>query len=345
MSKGGSSTYSQPTYTSGTSNTSSAIPSWLTAASRAGISAATNLLNNPGSAYTGELTAGLTADQTNAGDMIRNSVGAYQPWFDSARSYTNAGTGAGPQITPETYKNGLAGIGDYMNPYIQNVVNSVSEIGQQNLGRALNQTADQALSAGAFGGSRHGVQEGVATAQNNMNTNNLISNLLNQGYSNATNLLGQDISNNMQAQGANQSAYDRYMNRLLSAGTNMANIGTANRAANVADINNLMQYGSLEQNTTGAADTAKYNEFLRMQGLPYNALSAYGSIVGSAPHSTSGTTNTFGWSMAPQPSSSSSPLMSALGLGMTGLSLFNPGTAGISAIGNIAGLLNGGTLK
>ena len=87
-----------------------------------------------------------------------------------------------------------------MNPYIDKVVNSVSDISKRNLDSALTQTADQALAAKAFGGSRHGVQEGVATAQNNLNTDNMIANLLSSGYNNAVNFLGQDIQtqNNMQ---------------------------------------------------------------------------------------------------------------------------------------------------
>jgi hypothetical protein len=345
MSKGGGQSYGLPTFSIQNSDTSTKIPDWLTSASQTGVNAASNLLHNPGQAYTGELYPNMTQDQNAAGDLIRGSIGAYQPYFDAASDYTQAGTGAAPDIHAQTYKNGLQGISEYMNPYIGNVVNSVSALGQQNLQNALTQTADQAASRGAFGGSRHGVQEGVATAQNNLYTNNLLSQLLSQGYDKATSLLGSDITNNLNAQAANQANAQNTYGRNLTAGNQMSNIGTANRAANVADINNLLQFGSMQQNTQAAQDQAKYTEFQRQQMMPYMALQAYNQTVQGAPHDTNQHTTSTGFGMSPQQQQSSSPLMSALGLGMTGLSLFNPGVGGMSAMGNLAGWLGGGLLR
>lgn len=333
MSKKGGGTQYMPAFTAQNSNTSTVIPAWLTAASQTGVNKASSLLNNPGQAYTGELAPGLTADQQSAADMFRNSVGAFQPQYQQAQGYTDASTAGGPMISPETYRNGLSGISAYMNPYISNVVDSVSKIGQQNLQQSLNQTADQAIGARAFGGSRHGVQEGVATAQNNLQTNNLLANLMNTGFGQATNMLGQDISNNMQAQGANQSAFQNWMNRIASAGQQTGANATAARQANVGDINNVQNAGTLAQQTQGAQDQAAYQEFLRQQQMPYQALQAYNQTLGAAPHDTNQATATSGWQMSPQQQQSSSPLMSALGLGMAGMSMLPGGT--------IPGLLGG----
>lgn len=325
-----------PQFTSNNSVTQNTLPAWLTNASQNGVNAASKLLNNAGQAYTGELAPGMTGDQTAAGNMIRNSVGAYQPYYDAATGLTAASANAAPDINAQTYANGLSNIGNYMNPYISNVVNSVNALGQQNLNQSLTQTADQALGAKAFGGSRHGVQEGVATAQNNLNTNNLLANLLSGGYTQATNLLGQDITNNLQAQGANQANANNAFNRMQSAGSQMANIGTANRAANVADIANLMTYGTAQQQTQGAQDTAAYNEFLRQQNLPYQALQAYNQTVSSAPHDTTSNTSSSGWGMSPvQQNASSSPWMTGLGLGLAGASML--GTGGMSGLGGLLG--------
>jgi hypothetical protein len=349
------------------------IPVWLENASRAGVSNAANILAQPVEAYGGQLTPGLTNDQQAAGNMIRNSVGAYQPYFDNAAALTQASTGAGPQVRAQTFRNGLSGaINDYMNPYIDNVVNSVSNISQRNLDKALTQTADQALAARAFGGSRHGVQEGVATAQNNQNTNDMIANLLNSGYNQATGLMGQDIQNNLAAQGQNQGAYQNWMNRLSGAGSQMANLGTANRAANVADVNNLLSYGGLDQQTQGAQQQAGYNEWLRQQNMPLQRQQLYNSTVSTAPHSTAQTTannqystglqsndaytqansntnanlqsnttgntntNSTGLNLAQQQQATSNPLMGGLGGALAGAKLGSivPGIGtGIGAIG------------
>lgn len=350
------------------------IPVWLEQASRAGVANAANILSQPAQAYGGQLAPNLTSDQQAAGDMIRNSVGAYQPYFDSAAAYTQASTGAGPQIRSQTFRNGLSGaINDYMNPYIGNVINNVQQLGQQNLDQSLKQTADQAIAARAFGGSRHGVQEGVATAQNNQNMNNQIANLLNSGYTQATGLMGQDIQNNLAAQGQNQNAYQNWMNRLSGAGSQMANLGTANRAANVADVNNLLSYGGLDQQTQGAQQQGAYNEWLRQQNVPLQQQQLYNQTVSTAPHSTAQTTannqystglqnqnavtqaqsntnanmqsntsgnsntNSTGLNFAQQQQASSNPLMGGLGGAMAGArlgSMLMPGAGtGIGAIG------------
>ena len=334
MSGGGGQMYALPTIQNSTSTTT--IPSWLTAGSQTAASAAQRLLNSPVQGYRGPLAPGMTQDQQAAGDMIRNTIGAYQPYYDTAANMTQASTGAAPNVNAATYGMGLQGaINNYMNPYISNVVDSVRALGQQNLEGALTQTADQAIGAKAFGGSRHGVQEGIATAQNNLNTNNLLANLLSSGYTQATGLMGQDISNNLQAQLANQANANNAYNRLQSAGEQMSNLGTANRAANVADVNNLMTYGGMQQQTAGNQMQAAYNEWLRQQNLPMQRLQAASGALAALPSDK--TTNTSSIGISPMQQQTSSPLMQGVGLGLAGLNAI--GSGGLSAI---PGLLTAG---
>ena len=337
MSKGGGSSYTmQPSFSTQTSDTSTKIPDWLTSASQQGIGAASNLLNGGTPQYNGQLYPGLTADQQSAQQMFQNAVGQYQPQYQQAQGYTNQATQQGPQINAQTYANGLQNLGQYMNPYISDVVNSVDQLGQQNLSTALNQTSDQAIGSGAYGGSRHGVQEGVATAQNNLNTNNLLANLLSSGYTQATGLMGQDISNNLQAQGANQNAFQSYMQNLLNAGQQTSANATASRAANVGDINNVAQSGAIQQQTQAAQDQAAQNMWQYQNQYPFNALSAYNQTVQGAPHSTNQSTTTTGYNLQPVQNQQSNPLSTALGLGLGAASLYSSG--GLSGLGGLLGL-------
>jgi hypothetical protein len=321
-----------PTIQASNSATSSStnIPQWLTDASQFGVQNAQNIVKQGTPQYGGPLAVGMASDQTAAGNLIRNSVGAYQPYYDNAQDAINNSM---TQLQPQTLANGLSGISQYMNPYIDNVVNSVSDISQRNLDRALTQTADQALAAKAFGGSRHGVQEGVATAQNNRNTNDLIANLLSSGYNQATNMLGTDV------QAQNQAAQQNNANA-LAGGQALSNLGTANRAANTADINNLLTYGGLEQQTGQNAADKLYNYFQYQNEYPLQAQQMYNQTVSAAPHdkSSTGTSSTNSIGFAPQQQTSSSPLSTALGLGLGGLSMFGGGAAS-----PIAGLLSIGS--
>lgn len=322
---GGGMFYPPPTINNSNTNTSNNIPDWLTNASRGGIDYAAGLLKNPGQAYGGQLTAGLNNTQNYAGGLFRNMIGSTDPYYNAAMNATKAGMQKGLD-----YKQGLNDIGGYMNPYINNVVKSVQDYGKQNLEKSLTQTADQAISANAFGGSRHGVQEGIATAQNNRDMNRQIADLMSSGYDKATNLLGQDIANN-----------NDYLNRQLSGGTQMANIGTQRNQTNASNANNLMNWGNQQQQTQQNQLSAQYQEWLRQQGLPYQALQAYNQTVQGAPHSTSGSSNTTSIGYAPQQQQSSSPWMNALGAGLGGLSLMGTLSNPATAMGRGFGLLGG----
>lgn len=343
MSKGGKNNnngyvYAPPTVQSSNTATTSNqyIPQWLTNASQFGVTNAQNLINSGTPQYNAPLAVGMSGDQMAAGSLIRNNVGAYQPYFDDA---SGAIKSSFTPNDPKTLAYGLSGIGQYMDPYIDRVVNSVSDISKSNLSNALKQTDDQAIAAKAFGGSRHGIQEGVATAQNNRDTNNLIANLLSSGYNQATNFLGQDVqTQNSMAQLNRQNA--------LAGGQALSNLGTANRAANTADINNLLTYGGLEQQTGQSALDKLYGLWQFQTQYPLQAQQVYNQTVSSAPHDKSSTgtssTSSIGW--APVQQQTSSPLMTGLGGAMAGGkvgSYFGPAGAGIGAIGGgIMGLLS-----
>lgn len=74
----------------------------------------------------------------------------------------------------------------FMNPYQQQVINSLQPMFQQQNQGALNAVNQQATAQGAFGGSRQGVAEGTALASNQLNQNNLLANLEQSGFNTAT---------------------------------------------------------------------------------------------------------------------------------------------------------------
>jgi len=331
--------YMLPALQSSNSNTSTtqktSIPQWLTDASQYGVNNAKNILSAGTPQYNGALSAGLTGDQQNAGQMIRGSMGLAQPYYDQAQGAIGSSMQA---INPSTLAQGLSGIGQYMNPYISNVVDSLKAQSAQNLDQSLSQTADQAIAAKAFGGSRHGVQEGVATANNNLGLNNQIASLLSGGYNNALTQLGSDVNTQNAAAQQNRS-------NALAGGQAMAGLGTTARSSNSADINNLLTYGALDQQNQQSALDRNYNLWNFQSQYPLQAQQMYNQTLSSAPHDTSssgtssGSTTSIGW--APQQQTSSSPLMQGLG-GLMGLgSLFASPAGGVSAITGMGNAFRG----
>lgn len=309
MSKGGGSNNYYPLPTVNQSNTSKSeelkIPDWLTNASQFGVNNAQNILKAGTPQYNAPLASGLTGDQMAAGQMIKDTMGVAKPYYDTAQGAIDTSM---QTIAPATLAQGLSGIGQYLNPYIGNVVDSLKAQSDQNLSHSLSQTADQAIAAKAFGGSRHGVQEGVATAQNNLGLNNQIANLLQSGYNQATALLGNDVSTQ------NAVAQQNRANALNGANA-LASLGSAAQGANTSDINNLLSYGNLGQQTAQNALDKYYNLWQFQSQYPLQAQQVYNQTVQAAPHNTSGTTNattnSIGW--APQQQETTSPLAAGLG--------------------------------
>lgn len=111
-------------------------------------------------------------------------------------------------------------IGDYMNPYTQNVIDSSMNDLNKARQQAMNSTGAAATQGGAFGGDRHGIME----AQNNADYMDQVartsSQLRNQGYQNAQNAAMGDVNS---------------LNQSYASNAGMAQqAGLANQAANNA---------------------------------------------------------------------------------------------------------------
>lgn len=100
-----------------------------------------------------------------------------------------AGYNTGLQNAGTTGVNALNGnpvaLGQLMDPYQHQVVDATNAQYDHSNAMAQRNVNDQATMAGAFGGSRHGVAEGVAVAENERNRNSAVSGLLSSGYENA----------------------------------------------------------------------------------------------------------------------------------------------------------------
>jgi hypothetical protein len=137
-----------------------------------------------------------------------------------------------------------------MNPFQEQVIDAALARSQRE--RDIARTGEMAdiTRAGAFGNERRGVFEAERQAAFELGQNEMIANLMSQGYSQA------------QAQ-------------------TMAQLGARQGAAGQAAAG-MMQLGNLEQLTNQAQLDALYNEFLREQNLPLQQLGALVSASSGA---------------------------------------------------------------
>ena len=158
--------------------------------------------------------------QQQAFDQTAANVGNYQPNLQAANALTmNAATTAAPSLA-----------GQYMNPYLSNVVDEAGRLGLQNIRNTISPQA----TAGAVGSGQFGSTRGA-------------------------NVLGQNITNALQNLGGQQqgllaSGYQNAMTqaqadlaRQMTGGAQIGALGTTTQNLGMADVNALSTMGGQQQ--------------------------------------------------------------------------------------------------
>jgi len=212
-----------------------------------------------------------TAPQLNAASQLSGAAGLgalntnynYQPG-----SFTNAGTAQ-----------------QYMNPYLMASLAPQLAIQQQLQGAAQQTQNAQAAQAGAFGGSRAGVQAAATNLNNQLSNQNLIG----QGYNTAYNNAMQQFNTENQL-GAQNAQFGAGLNLqgLQTANTaaqNLANIGNQQYTQNMG-INALQnQYGTQQQQQMQNVLNTQYQNFVNQMNYPYQQLAFMSNLVNKVPMS------------------------------------------------------------
>lgn len=205
--------------------------------------------------------AGAQPLQQQAFQQVGQNVGNYQPALTAA---TNLVQGAGTTTAPSV-------VGQYMSPYVQNVVEQIGALGQ----RGIQQNLAPGATAAAVGSGQFGSKRGAEVLGNTIrdalqNINAQQAAALNAGYQNALTAAGTDLT------------------RQLQAGQQMGTLAGQTQSAGLADVNALSTLGAQQQQiaqneqlfplqTLGAAA-----QNLRGYSIPTNVSSTYtGPIPGA----------------------------------------------------------------
>ena len=340
MAKGPSQTAT--TTQSGTSTT--ALPDWLTNAAQSAVQRATDLSNTTPPAYGGQLVADVSPDTTAAYQGVRDLQGSADPAFNTA---ANAWNGVIGQLAPQTaaginslssqlYDNysrsvvdpGVGLLGGYlsggpatadqvasnaqtlMTPYGQQVIDPTIAAGQQQLALAKQGIAAQANNVGAFGGSRQGVEEGVADAQAALGTEQTVGNLLNSGWGQAlTPAYGTAIQAGQEGYGAAgglsgliQSGYgaaatqgqgiaNQNLQTGLLAGQQLPGQAVTQAGLDLNQLQALGNVGTAEQGQQQQGLNTAYGQYLQGINQPYQNLDVLLSALSGVPYGTTTTSS------------------------------------------------------
>lgn len=244
--------------------------------------------------------ADLTPGQQSLFAQLMGNVGASNPAFQTSQGALSTLQGfSAPWLKPET----LAGtdLQPYMNPYTKFVKDSALALGDQTRKQALNSTSDAAAGAGAFGGSRQGIQEGVTNSQYALGAANLGANLDAQNFQQAQVAAGTDIANDLNAQAQNAG------NAISGAGVRL---NAANSGASVAGQQQQTYLQSLFAALTGQNQVQGQNQAMSQFNsdvanannmLPYQRLQIQQGTLSGVPLAQ--TTNSTQTGQATQPGS------------------------------------------
>jgi hypothetical protein len=262
---------SSSTGTSG-SRSNSALDPEIKALFMNNVERATGVANNLGV----QQFAPRTGDYNAGQGMIRNTANPNSAGFGSINT-------AADLTNRNANTSSVSNINQYLNPYTDYVAgNTLNELGRANQ-MALNSVSGDAVSKGAYGGSRQGVAQ-AETNRNFFNTaGNTIGNLYNTAYTNA---VGQSS--------ADQNRYLNAANQLNTIGTNQQNQGYTAGQANM----NL-----------GLSDQAYQQQIMdATRNLPLEQQAIINQALGINPGGGSGNVST-GSSESAQKSNSGSGLM------------------------------------
>jgi hypothetical protein len=269
------------------------LPQWLQFGGQQNLDYAKDISNRPYEAYSGPTVAGLTADQQSAYDYVRNN---YQTAGNTIAGATDAITGGNLTSTAQSL----------LNPYLGNVETGAEAQLQRSADQAQNDLASRAASAGAFGGTRFGVQSAELAGNTARQAGDLSANIRSQGWNTAVNTALQ------QAGAVSQGALTGQTAGLAGASA-LASAGAQQQNQNQADINALIG------NWQAARD------------YPLEQLAIREGALSSTPYGST-TTST-------QPLNRGNPAMAGLGGAATGAAL---GGALASTLGISSGLAAGG---
>ena len=221
--------------------------------------------------------AGFSPTQMAAMNLAQQGIGAYQPFLDAATQTQAAAlgaTGAGVQSLGQMDFDPSRAQA-FMDPYQQAVTNeALKEIDRQSQ-MAENQLAGKAVEAGAFGGSRFGLQQ---------------SELARNAQDLKSRRIFEDLSRNyQQAQAAAQAANTQRVQQAQGfgqlgqitggIGDRMASLGGQTQGMGQQDVNQLMGIGGMQQQLGQRMFDTRTANLAAMENAPFQRLSAGAGIM------------------------------------------------------------------
>lgn len=293
--------------TSTTSQT--ALPDWYTNYAMQILSNQNAVSQTPLSLFQGPRVAEFSPTQQQGFNMAGTAATAYQPALTAATQGTQAAIDApsGLSVAQPFFDNAsqtsVANIGQYMNPYTENVVSRIADLGQRNLTENLMPAIEgRYIGAGQLGGATRG--GGLSGAPSGMLTDTARAlrdtnadilgqqtQALQSGYTNAMGASAADLARQAGLGVSSANIANNDVTQQLNGNQQLAGLGTQAQTLGLTGAGALQTVGATQQGQAQKNLDTAYADFLKQQGYTQeqitNQLNTLGGIKGAIPTSTS----------------------------------------------------------
>lgn len=235
--------------------------------------------------------AEFSPTQQQGFDMTGQAAGAFQPALGQATQATQqalgspGGLGAAQPFLGQAGQTSVANIGQYMNPYQEQVVDRIGELGARNLReRILPEIEGRYIAAGQLGfggrqpgmGTPSGMMTDTARAVRDTSDDILAAQTgaLQRGFTEATGLAGTDLNRmaNLASTAGQLGGQD--ISRGLGAAQQLAGLGEMGQQLGLTGAGALQQVGGMQQGQAQRNLDVAFEDFLRQQNFPQEQINA-----------------------------------------------------------------------
>lgn len=263
-----------PTPVTLSGQTTTALPDWYTNYAQQILSNAQTLSARPYTTYQGPRIAGFTPEQLAGFGQTKEAATAYKPGLEAATQAASGALSTNPLATAQPYltqagQSSVANIGQYMNPYTEQVVNRIGELGGRTLReQLLPQISSRFIGAGQFGGSRQAEAIGRALRDVSEGTLAEQAKALQAGYTEAGRLSGEDLSRYGQLANIAGTLGERTSGQALDVSRQLGTLAEQAQKLGLAGGLATTGVGAEQQAMNQRNLELAYADFLKQQGYP-----------------------------------------------------------------------------
>lgn len=287
----------QSTSSNTASKTKQKVPGYVTDTATAVANKAQDVAAQPYTPYTGELTAGNTADQQsafqNVRDLVANAPNITPEVTGDISTYAGAPAQSVSTERAVDTTGKLGSMADYMDPNIAATLVPAIRAIQEQADAQRKQIGATATMSGAFGDARQGVNESTLGRNTETAIGDTTANAYEKAYQDAMARREQDLSRFNAQDNTNANYNETALNRKLGGANALEGSTTQDQQNLISRLNALLSGGTMQQQTAQAGDITKLQEFLRGQGWDASQLAtlspALNAVSNAAPKDTKST--------------------------------------------------------